>query len=313
LPTSLVKRLSRIIEIPFFNRLYFRLVDLDTSFMRLFHGNKHYYEFDFMGKSLVGNVRFSGGTKDHKVYETLAFLVDCVEFGPGDVIADIGANIGITTVVLGDLVKGKEVRIHSFEPGEQIAFLKENIARTGLEGVAFPEEVALYDRNTELTLYTYDESIVDSRVFLDDDWVNLRNKAKIHEKNVRAMTFDSFLEEKGISPERIRLIKIDCQGAEPAILSGMFQSGNIHKNFCVLMEFWPFALHKQKIDVLGYLKELQEKFEGFQFSMFQDEGEAKPLSREEFLRLDHIVGYGDNRFCDIIITPSSLGERKEEL
>jgi FkbM family methyltransferase len=77
--------------------------------------------------------------------ETVAWIEDCVR--PGDVLFDVGANIGAYSLVA-DRATGSQCRIYAFEPSfSTYAQLCRNIALNGCAGRIVPLLVALSDTN----------------------------------------------------------------------------------------------------------------------------------------------------------------------
>lgn len=79
------------------------------------------------------------------------------EMKPGQVFYDIGANIGVYTVLAAHRV-GAAGRVYAFEPhGPNFARLLANVACNRLEGVVVPCSLALNDRSGYLD-FTYDSA-----------------------------------------------------------------------------------------------------------------------------------------------------------
>ncbi|QPJ61191.1 MAG: FkbM family methyltransferase [Candidatus Nitronauta litoralis] len=306
IPVSIRRALSRMLKYGWFSKLFYFLNDLDDAVTKLALGNKEFYSFKFEGHSLVGNIRFVKGTKDEGIYRLIRTLLGQSPLEKGAVLLDVGANIGLTAIVMAEFAKPAHARVFAFEPGDQIKYLRENLKKTGNDNCVFPQELAMADRKGEMTLFTYHESIVDSRLYLDEEWQD-RNPEKIHKKVVGTDTLDGFLQAQGIESGDIRLLKMDCQGAEPFILRGMFEKTSLPENMSVIMEFWPYSIVQQGEDPDKFLERVYEKFEGKQFYFFKDEGELQSLStREEFFNLSNRVGLGQNNYCDIVIAPQPV-------
>ncbi len=306
IPVSLRRALSRMLKYGWFSRLFYFLNDLDDVVTKFALGNREFYTFDFEGHTLVGNIRFVKGTKDVGIYQLIRTLLGQAPLDGRSVLLDVGANIGLTAIIMAEFARPANARVFAFEPGDQIKYLRENLKRTGNNTCVMPQEMALADKSGEMTLFTYHESIVDSRLYLDEEWQE-RNPNKIHKKVVQTETLDGFLRQQNIQPDQIRLLKLDCQGAEPFILRGMFEKTDLPENMSVIMEFWPHSIVQQGEDPDQFLRRVYEKFEGNQFYFFKDEGELRLLStREELFNLSNEVGLGQNNFCDIVISPQPI-------
>jgi len=133
---------------------------------------------------------------------------------PGDVFLDIGANFGYFSILASSIVR-KNGYVIAFECNPNILpLLKENIALNKCKNVNVYEH-ALGDQTGEISFFLSDTD--SGQGSLDKD----EGSEKI---NVKIFKYDD-LDLK----ERIKLIKIDVEGAELRVLKGMeklFSSGN---------------------------------------------------------------------------------------
>lgn len=306
IPVRIRRYLSMLLSIRFFNRLCYKINGLESSLLKIIHGDREFYQFKFFDYILVGNIRFIHGTKDLKIYELIRAILKNVQFDKDSLFIDIGSNIGLTSIIIAEFAKKKGAKIHAFEPGEQIKYLTQNIKLSNNENIILPREMALYNKNTELTLYTYKDSIVDSRLFIDNEWKEI-NKKNIHKKSVKACTYDDYLKDNQINHKNVKLIKIDCQGSEPYIFEKMYDAFKPGDELNVIFEYWPYAMLKQKISPDNFLLSVYEKFNGFNFYYFHNESELKMLkSKYDLKLLTDQIGDGPNQFCDILITKAAI-------
>jgi FkbM family methyltransferase len=176
--TSFVHRLSPDVQIRLF---------LDSEFCRLFYldGIEH------------GEIRFFR-----------RFL------RPGDVVLDVGANIGVFTLVSAAAV-GPSGRVIAFEPAaETFARLLGNVELNGFANVRCVRS-ALSDRAGEATLA--------SSVGGFDAWNSLADVpytgGEFRRETVPVQTLDRFLEGAEI-PRPVTLMKLDVEGLEARVLKG---------------------------------------------------------------------------------------------
>ena len=162
-------------------------------------GNKMYLD---QGDSL--GLALGGG------YETVetALVLDLVR--PGQVVLDIGANIGYYTLLFAKLV-GPTGRVVAFEPDpESFSLLQRNIAENHYGNVtAF--RVAVSNVNADLTLFR-------------DRFNNLDHRLTSSGRDctaliVEAVRLDDFLPSRVDRP--IDPIKMDIQGSEGLAVEGM--------------------------------------------------------------------------------------------
>ena len=119
------------------------------------------------------------------------------------VCVDGGAHIGVISVLLASLCPAGHV--YSFEPvPETSAYLEHNLAANGITNVTV-ERLALYREDGEISL-AFDESYPGG--------------SHIGEGKCRVTTarLDSWVQSRGL--DRLDLLKLDVEGAEPAVLDG---------------------------------------------------------------------------------------------
>jgi FkbM family methyltransferase len=132
---------------------------------------------------------------------------------PGDVFYDIGANVGLYSVLAATMV-GSKGAVYCFEPNEaSLHFLRRNMARvacrTGVFGVALSD-------GTEEEL----ELSVPAQGF--DAWATLGSintlDAVVTKRRVQASTLDAIQAQAGLAAPSA--IKLDVEGWEARVLRG---------------------------------------------------------------------------------------------
>lgn len=158
---------------------------------------------------------------------------------PGEVVIDVGANIGAHTLQFANLV-GPGGRVVAVEP-TAFAFRKltENLRlNPGLEECVAPIQAML--------LASEDESPPDT---LYSSWP-LRTGSNLHPKHrgspqptsgARGTTLDRLIAKLAL--ERVDLIKIDVDGNEPSVLRGGLGT-LLGKRPSILMELSPYVLEE---------------------------------------------------------------------
>jgi FkbM family methyltransferase len=158
----------------------------------------------------------------HVTYEPGATDAVLTTLGEGDVFVDIGANSGYFSV-LAALRVGPRGRVFAFEPNPAV---RQQLQR-------HVELNAIADRVTVSDLAIADEDADDVRLFVscwpeNDGIASLNPAAETLARGglradasiaVRVRTFDTWVQSA--RPSRIDLIKIDVEGAEARVLSGM--------------------------------------------------------------------------------------------
>lgn len=164
---------------------------------------------------------------------------------PGDVVVDVGANIGYFTVLFAKLV-GPSGRVYAFEPDpSNFEILERNLRLNGLDNVV-AEQKALSDKNEVLTLYMNDQLREDSRI------VRPKNR-EVETVEVEAVVFDDYFAGR---EKRIDLVKVDTQGAEGKIVSGMTET-NANNDLVLALEWTPTLLEEFGTDPQDLLRMLQ--------------------------------------------------------
>ena len=154
----------------------------------------------------VGRAAFYAGELDRKIAWICQRLVR-----PGDTVLDIGANIGMVTVLLADLV-GAKGRVESFEPNPRMCGLIDAaIARNGFGNVRL-HPVALGPANDTMTLrIPHINAGSASLVRSFDD-------AECDTVKVPVRPLSDVLPVGSMSA--IRLLKIDVEGFEAQVFAG---------------------------------------------------------------------------------------------
>lgn len=153
-------------------------------------------------------IEIRGGTDDrHVVFEIFVENIYPAPVRSGDIVVDIGAQIGCYSV----RAARRGARVFAFEPfPENFAALQRNIALNGLTGVqAFPHAVG--PESAARTMFLPDDAGHTGRYSLFPG----RGSKTL---DVACRSLDAIVRENAL--ERIDVVKIDCQGSEYEILFG---------------------------------------------------------------------------------------------
>jgi FkbM family methyltransferase len=174
----------------------------------------------------------------YEPYETQLILKQAKR---GDVVVDVGANIGYYTILLADKV-GKSGKVYAFEP-DKISFeiLVKNIKENKLKNVVVVN-AAVGNKQGKLKLHKSKENFGDYKLY---------GKDKGNE-TVKIIKLDDFL--KNI---KINLIKIDTQGWEPEVIKGMEKL--IKKNKpAIFLEYSPASYKVAKLNGKEMMENLRK-------------------------------------------------------
>ncbi len=141
-------------------------------------------------------------------------VIISLALNPGDTFFDIGANVGQVTQPAAWLV-GRPGSVHSFEPSPTtICYLRRRLACMGISNVVV-NQFALGTVEGSATLYECVENHGGSSSLRPGAAPGQHLSTETH---VAVRVLDDYVEQNSIP--RIRLIKIDAQGAEIDILRG---------------------------------------------------------------------------------------------
>lgn len=207
----------------------------------------------------------------------------------GDIVLDVGANIGYYTVLLAGLV-GEEGRVIAFEPTSHFGeVLNSNIEANQLTNV----QVCNYGLSSSDCFLDIDIGMSSATIHSSNYYDPIIKHEKIELKT---------LESAGstIDLSRIDFIKIDVDGHEPHFFNGAWK---ILEKIDPLILFEVSHLHYMKagFDVCDFYKMLKEK--GYRVYYEHDLEEIKEL--DIFL-----IKCGNfERTANVIACKGSLGER----
>lgn len=169
---------------------------------------------------------------------------------------DIGANIGIYSVVMAKLV-GPGGQVHSFEPVPHILEkFRMNLRLNALKNVAV-QDFALGEKAGHAQMYQVKEGEfrAGTSTLVENDSVEAMGRARFNLTEVSVSTLDGYVETRGI--RAIDFIKIDVEGFELSVLKGGKASIRSFQP-PILMEYDPSRHGKEAegfrsfFDELGY-------------------------------------------------------------
>jgi FkbM family methyltransferase len=129
---------------------------------------------------------------------------------PNDIVLDVGANIGCTSILFGGLAK----KVYSFEPSPTtFGYLQKNLSAANLLNVfAFNHGLGSHTSSETLTFSSDNRSggFVSNKLHLEAGHLT---------EVITIVDGDSFLQEKNV--DRVDFIKIDVEGFELEVLAGL--------------------------------------------------------------------------------------------
>lgn len=196
-----------------------------------------------MTTTLMGQrLRFSVSTKReirridalHGERDLLRVMLDNIQ--TGDVVYDIGANIGVLSLIL---AKARDVTVHAFEPEPRnFAHLERNIRLNALDEHIVPHMIALGSRPEQAVLYVKGEAGTGTHSLIPS------SDATDESVEVPVQTVKAVAEELAALPD---VVKIDVEGVEFSVLVGMAPIMNQQKPRDLFIELHPRHLKAQQL------------------------------------------------------------------
>ncbi len=193
----------------------------------------------------------------YEPYETQLILRQAKR---GDVVVDVGANIGYYTILLADKV-GKTGKVYAFEPDKtNFEILKKNIKANNLKNVV-AVNAAVGNKNETKTLYKSNENLGDHKLYethppCGHPPLRKGGQNNLVEKPINVVKLDNYLKN-----QKIDLMKIDTQGWEPEVINGA--KGLIDENKPVMfLEYSPASYTQAKLDgkeMMNFLRKIYKK------------------------------------------------------
>ena len=245
---TLIKKMNRFINLKY---------PLITRKIAKIYIIKHLYRFIVINFLKANTVKIDG----HKLFldsedslrlsvygQFEAFETEVIkkEIKEGDVVLDIGANIGYYALIFAKLV-GPKGKVFAFEPDpENFALLNKNIKINEYKNVVLINK-AVSNEVGEIKLYLNEYNKANHQIY----------PSKNHRKSILIQTTrldDFFKDYKG----KIDFVKIDIEGAEYLAIQGMSNLLNKNKNIKIITEFYPCWLENFNVKSEEYLKLLSK-------------------------------------------------------
>jgi FkbM family methyltransferase len=227
-----------------------------TKRMHVVFGSRMYANPDDLGLQiypLVGMIPEQAGGE-------IAYIARNVK--PGQKVLDLGANIGLMTLLLANRV-GPSGHVHAFEPGPlSFGLLQTNIALNGLRNIT-THNVACADFAQNISLYVCKTGESDNRITgvpgVDSDG--------FYAVPTHAIAVDD------VVTGSIDFVKIDIQGAEYRAIQGMQKTIERSPRIEMIVEYAPAGLAIEPAEYLSFLASL-----GFSFYDVPETGIEQPVS-----------------------------------
>lgn len=172
---------------------------------------------------------------------------------PGMRVVEVGANVGFFTVFFAHAV-GAAGSVDAFEPDPALAALvRDNAEINGFHEVVRLHEAALSDRTGTAEFYTRDRHRGNGTLMPSLEQIPWNPSDRPGTISVRTTTLDAHVEHTGRRPD---IVKVDAEGAEPAVLRGAQALLGDGKPLVLVLEFIPAFLRSTDEDPHAFLERL---------------------------------------------------------
>jgi FkbM family methyltransferase len=184
---------------------------------------------------------------------------------------DIGSNAGLYSLIAAK--KSENIKILSFDPTSAANyFMNENIRLNHLANKITAFKYAISDKTEKLDFFEVKNRKYQYLKYNLGGSSSLVNHPQLYNTvSVQAYSFDNFLAENSYQNLEIDFIKIDAEGAEPAIMRGMKQT---------IEKFKPIIVCEILLDNVG--GEIEELFIEYGYQFFLNKSkDLIPVNRIE--------------------------------
>ena len=196
------------------------------------------------------------------------------EIKEGDVVVDIGANIGYYTLLFSKLV-GKKGKVFAFEP-EPVNFqlLKKNVEINGCQNIILENKI-VSNKNGKAKLYISEQGPGKHKIYpTQNDEENLIF--------VDSVKLDDYFKDLDII-KNISFIKIDVEGSELGVIKGMELLLKVIKKLKIQLEFSSFLIQQYGAKQEELLKLLEDY--GFKIYFVNNENQRiEKVENTKFLK-----------------------------
>lgn len=227
------------------------------------------------------------GLRTNKVFEKFETELVKKEIKNGDIVLDIGANIGYFSLIFSQIV-GASGRVIAFEPDpNNFALLRKNVEINNLKNLTLIQK-AVSNVSKPISFYLCDYNHAQHRIY---------PSSRCNETiTVESTTIDEYISGKEFY-NKINFVKMDVEGAEYDVLEGMEKTLKSNPTLKILCEFSPKQIREHGLKPEDILKQLLRY--GFKIYPITTSGEKIiPIDYAKSVISEIMnIGHGLNLFC----------------
>jgi FkbM family methyltransferase len=190
---------------------------------------------------------------------------------PGHTVVDVGASIGMYSLCAARIV-GEAGSVLAFEPTPRTyRVLVENLKFNGFwdNGLVRAHQLALGETTGTASLYCHPGDFGFNTLYRRDDGGE--------EIAVRVAAFDEMFPDVHVD-----VVKIDAEGAEPAILAGMARTIERNAKIAIIIEFAPSHLERAGVNATGFARQLLHRYDVLAIDVL--DGSTRAVTARELSR-----------------------------
>jgi len=216
---------------------------------------------------------------EHGEWETAVRRELRRELAAGSTFIDIGANIGLHTLLATALV-GDKGKVIALEPHPiTMELLRQNLEINGMLDRVTLAQLALADEDDTIVSFEYfAEHPAMSGLKVSQEVID-KFKGTLQKIDVKTITLDTLVERMGLTPD---LVKIDVEGFEYTVLQGCIKTIEKFHDVRFLMEYEKAMAESVVRPGVGGEISKFFKARGFKISRV-DENQLSPITHEQFL------------------------------
>lgn len=210
----------------------------------------------------------------HGVHDPTETALVRKEVKSGDIVLDIGANIGYYTLMFAERV-GETGKVFAFEPDPtNFALLQRNIETNGFKNVVLVQK-AVSDKTGRTKLHVSEQKRMTNRIH---EWHDSDNSIE-----VETIALDDYFKDY---EGKLDFIKMDIEGAESEALRGMHSLLLRNKQLKIVLEFNPPAMKESGLQPEALLKMLQD----YEFKLYNVSEERKKIEQVDATEFSEMSG-----------------------